>query len=223
MGRLHRHLRGGESQRERPERLRTARCLVSGVDWTTSVPKPVRGSIAVYGAYALLRSAAALLPHLEGAARRPVRLPTDISPLVQHAYAEESRAPADWSQDLEEARARYDELRADQAERAATFRLGAVARPGRPLFGWVTAGVGDADDTSRGKAQVRDSRETLEVVVVQRKSDGSLATVPTPRVRGWSRVRRPHREDDAVLPARAGMVPPTSLEVKAPIPLPPVG
>ncbi|MGW1817364.1 CRISPR-associated helicase Cas3' [Streptomyces sp. NPDC002125] len=178
MGRLHRHLRGGENQKERPERLRTARCLVSGVDWTTSVPKPVRGSVAVYGAYALLRSAAALLPHLDGGARRPVRLPTDISPLVQHAYAEESPAPADWSQDIEEARARYDELRADQAERAATFRLGAVARPGRPLFGWVTAGVGDADDTSRGKAQVRDSRETLEVVVVQRRSDGSLATVP---------------------------------------------
>ncbi|MFB8029459.1 MULTISPECIES: CRISPR-associated helicase Cas3' [unclassified Streptomyces] len=178
MGRLHRHPRGGENQTERPARLRTARCLVSGVDWTVGVPKPVRGSVAVYGAYALLRSAAALLPHLDGGPRRPVRLPADISPLVQHAYAENSPVPVDWAQDVEAARARYDELRADQAERAATFRLGAVARPGRPLFGWVTAGVGDADDTSQGKAQVRDSRESLEVVVVQRKSDGTLATVP---------------------------------------------
>ncbi|MFJ8870798.1 CRISPR-associated helicase Cas3' [Streptomyces sp. NPDC102473] len=178
MGRLHRHPRGGENQTERPARLRTARCLVSGVDWTVGVPKPVRGSVAVYGAYALLRSAAALLPYLDGGPRRPVRLPADISPLVQHAYAENSPVPVDWAQDVEAARARYDELRADQAERAATFRLGAVARPGRPLFGWVTAGVGDADDTSQGKAQVRDSRESLEVVVVQRKSDGTLATVP---------------------------------------------
>lgn len=178
MGRLHRHSRGGENQTERPERLRTARCLVSGVDWTAPVPTPVRGSVAVYGAYALLRSAAALLPHLDGGPRRPVRLPADISPLVQHAYAEESSVPVDWAQDVEAARARYDELRADQAERAATFRLGAVARPGRPLFGWVTAGVGDADDTSQGKAQVRDSRESVEVVVVQKKSDGTLATVP---------------------------------------------
>ncbi|MFJ8754540.1 CRISPR-associated helicase Cas3' [Streptomyces sp. NPDC102441] len=178
MGRLHRHLRGGEDQTERPARLRTARCLVSGVDWATGVPEPVRGSVAVYGAYALLRSAAALLPHLDGGPRHPVRLPADISPLVQHAYAEDVSAPANWAQDMEAARAKYNEHRADQAERAATFRLGAAARPGRPLFGWVTAGVGDADDTSRGKAQVRDSRESLEVVVVQKKSDGTLTTVP---------------------------------------------
>lgn len=176
IGRLHRHLRGGEDQTERPERLRTARCLVTGVDWAADVPKPAGGSVAVYGAYALLRSAAALLPHLEDG--RPVRLPADISSLVQRAYAEDSSAPAGWAQDMEAARARYDEHRANQAERAATFRLGAVARPGRPLFGWVTAGVGDADDTSLGKAQVRDSRESLEVVVVQKKSDGTLTTVP---------------------------------------------
>ncbi|MEU0133097.1 CRISPR-associated helicase Cas3' [Streptomyces sp. NPDC006296] len=178
MGRLHRHLRGGEKQTERPERLRTARCLVSGVDWTTGVPEPVRGSVAVYGAYTLLRSAAALLPYLDAGPRRPVRLPADISPLVQHAYAEGSPVPTDWAEAVDAARATHDEFRADQSERAATFRLGAVARPGRPLFGWVTAGVGDADDTGRGRAQVRDSREGLEVVVVQRKPDGTLATVP---------------------------------------------
>ncbi|MER6240841.1 CRISPR-associated helicase Cas3' [Streptomyces clavifer] len=188
IGRLHRHLRGGEKQTERPERLRAARCLVSGVDWTVGVPKPVPGSVAVYGAYALLRSAAALLPHLDGGPRRPVRLPADISPLVQHAYAEDSPVPTDWEQDIEAARARHDEYRADQAERAATFRLGAVARPGRPLFGWVTAGVGDADDTSRGKAQVRDSRENLEVVVVQKKPDGTFTTVPWLVPDRWGRT-----------------------------------
>ncbi|MGY0070407.1 CRISPR-associated helicase Cas3' [Streptomyces sp. QTS137] len=186
MGRLHRHLRGGEEQADRPERLRTARCLVTGVDWAAGVPAPVRGSVAVYGAYALLRSAAALLPHLdggndggnEGGPRRPVRLPSDISPLVQRAYADGPDGPAGWADALEAARARYEEHRADQAERAATFRLDAAAKPGRPLFGWVAAGVGDADDTAVGKAQVRDSRESLEVVVVQRRADGTLATVP---------------------------------------------
>jgi CRISPR-associated endonuclease/helicase Cas3 len=58
------------------------------------------------------------------------------------------------------------------------FRLGDVRRPGRPLFGWVAAGVGDADDSRVGRAQVRDSRESLEVVVVQRRDDGSLVTLP---------------------------------------------
>ncbi|MEV5084143.1 CRISPR-associated helicase Cas3', partial [Streptomyces sp. NPDC056159] len=178
MGRLHRHLRGGEEQTDRPERLRQARCLVTGVDWSAPVPASVRGSRAVYGAYALLRSAAALLPHLDGGRERPVRLPTDISPLVQRAYADDSDSPAGWEQALETARARHEEHRADQAERATTFRLDAAARPGRPLFGWVAAGVGDADDTRQGRAQVRDSRESLEVVVVQRRADGTLATVP---------------------------------------------
>jgi CRISPR-associated endonuclease Cas3-HD len=181
MGRLHRHLRGGQEQTGRPERLRTARCLVTGVDWTEDVPQPVHGSVAVYGGHALLRSAAALLPHLDGGKdgrQCPVRLPSDTSPLVQRAYAEGPDGPAEWAKTLEAARARHEEHHADQAERAATFRLDAAARPGRPLFGWVAAGVGDADDTPAGKAQVRDSRESLEVVVVQRRADGPLATVP---------------------------------------------
>jgi CRISPR-associated endonuclease/helicase Cas3 len=176
MGRLHRHQRDHD-QTGRPEKLRSARCLVTGVDWQADVPAPVRGSVAVYGAYALLRSAAALLPHLDGP-RRPVRLPQDISPLVQTAYTEAAAGPASWAEAMAGARERYERHRADQAERAAVFRLDAVGRPGRPLFGWVAAGVGDADDTRAGRAQVRDSRESLEVVVVQRRDDGSLATVP---------------------------------------------
>ncbi|MGW7130063.1 CRISPR-associated helicase Cas3' [Streptomyces bobili] len=177
MGRLHRHQRG-EDQAERPGRLRRAQCLVTGVDWEPQVPAPVRGSVAVYGAYALLRSAAVLLPHLDGGPKRPVQLPADISPLVQGAYADAPVGPPAWAEAMEEARARFDRFRADQAERAAVFRLGEVGRPGRPLIGWVAAGVGDADDTRTGRAQVRDSRESLEVVVVQRRSDGSLATLP---------------------------------------------
>ncbi|MGV9251442.1 CRISPR-associated helicase Cas3' [Streptomyces sp. NPDC003697] len=189
IGRLHRHLRGGEEQSDRPERLRQARCLVTGVDWSAPVPAPVRGSLAVYGAHALLRSAAALLPHLDGGPERPVRLPTDISPLVQRAYADALDGPADWAQELQAARAWHEEHRAEQAERASTFRLDAAARPGRPLFGWVAAGVGDADDTRQGRAQVRDSRESLEVVVVQRRADGTLATVPWLEPDGRGRPR----------------------------------
>ncbi|MFE5302016.1 CRISPR-associated helicase Cas3' [Streptomyces sp. NPDC056632] len=175
MGRLHRHLRGA-GQGQRPARLREARCLVTGVDWDGPVPVPVRGSVAVYGAHALLRSAAALLPHLgEG---RPVRLPEDISPLVQRAYADGPDGPAEWAQALDDALERRETRRADQAERASVFRLGEVESAGRPLFGWVAAGAGDADDTRAGRAQVRDSRESVEVVVVQRRADGVLTTVP---------------------------------------------
>ncbi|MCX4920256.1 CRISPR-associated helicase Cas3' [Streptomyces sp. NBC_00687] len=180
MGRLHRHQRG-TGQDERPRRLRTARCLLTGADWGAQhadVPVPVRGSVAVYGRYALLRSAAVLLPHLEDGAVRPVRLPSDISPLVQGAYGQEPVGPEEWAEPLEAARLEFDRHRKDQAERAGVFRLGDVGRAGRPLFGWVAAGVGDADDSRGGSAQVRDSRDSLEVVVVQRRRDGSLTTLP---------------------------------------------
>ncbi|MBT2415794.1 CRISPR-associated helicase Cas3' [Streptomyces sp. ISL-12] len=205
MGRLHRHPRGGTGQTDRPALLRTARCLVTGVDWSGEVPQPVRGSVAVYGAYALLRSAAVLVPHLDGGPERPVRLPADISVLVQAAYADPVAAPAGWETEWEEARARHEAHRADQAERAAVFRLGAVGRPGRPLFGWVAAGVGDADDTRQGRAQVRDSRESLEVVVVQRRQDGTLATVPwlAPDRKGRRRAGLPLPTDQVPVAAAA--------------------
>ncbi|MEU9737177.1 CRISPR-associated helicase Cas3' [Streptomyces sp. NPDC048002] len=177
MGRLHRHQRG-PGQSLRPERLRQARCLLTGADWTTPVPTPVRGSLAVYGRYALLRSAAVLLAHLEGGPARPVRLPADINVLVQGAYGDGQVGPEHWQDTFTQAREQLERQRADQEERAAVFRLGQVGRPGRPLFGWLAAGVGEADDTRAGRAQVRDSRESLEVVVVQRRADGSLATLP---------------------------------------------
>ncbi|MEC3995563.1 type I-E CRISPR-associated protein Cse1/CasA [Actinacidiphila sp. DG2A-62] len=171
MGRVHRH------RRARPPRLRTARCLVTGVtDWAASPPTPAPGSVKVYeGRHLLLRSLAVLRPHLDG---RPLRLPDDISPLVQAAYGDEPLGPGAWAADLDEARQAYRTLLADKRQRAEVFRLGPVRREGRPIIGWIDAGVGDADDTAAGRAQVRDTDDTLEVLVVQRRSDGTLRTLP---------------------------------------------
>ncbi|MGW7295212.1 CRISPR-associated helicase Cas3' [Streptomyces xiamenensis] len=181
IGRLHRHRRG-DRQSERPKGLRRARVLVTGVeDWgggpDGAPPVPVRGSVHVYGAYPLLRSAAVLLPYLEDA-DRPVRLPRDISPLVQTAYTEETASPAGWADTVARARLTHETHRTKQLARADTFRLEPVATPGEPLFGWVAAGAGEADDTRQGRAQVRDSQESLEVLTVQRREDGSLCTLP---------------------------------------------
>ncbi|MFG3041897.1 CRISPR-associated helicase Cas3' [Streptomyces sp. NPDC048330] len=177
MGRLHRHPRG-DGQADRPAGLREPRCLVTGADWTGIVPEPVRGSATVYGRYLLLRSAAVLAPHLDGADPVPVRLPQDISPLVQGAYADRPAPPGGWAEALAAARAGHEEHCVEQARRAATFRLDEVRKAGEPLIGWVAAGVGDADDTPEGRAQVRDTRDGLEVVVVQRRADGTMTTVP---------------------------------------------
>jgi CRISPR-associated helicase Cas3 len=192
MGRLHRHVR------ERPDRLRVARCLVSGVDWAAVPPEPVRGSQIVYGRYPLLRSLAALLPHVG----RPVRLPEDISGLVERAYGPEVIAPGSWTEAMDAARVGHENHLQAQQNKAEAFRLDVVRRDGRPLYGWVQAGVGDADDTRAGRAQVRDSQETIEVLVVQRRADGVLTTVPwLDRGRGGLEV-----PVDAVPPARVAQI-----------------
>lgn len=178
IGRLHRHRRA-----DRPRLLRTARCLVSGVDWGTSpAPTPVRGSRTVYGEYPLLRSLAVLAPHLgtgTGDTGRPaLRLPEDISGLVQKAYGENEPCPPEWAEVVDPARIAHERARVTQQRKAEVFRLGEVRKAGQPLIGWIDAGVGDADDSPVGRGQVRDSRESLEVLTVMRGPDGGLTTLP---------------------------------------------
>ena len=174
MGRLHRH------PRIRPERLRHARCLVTGADWTTSPPEPDAGSRKIYRAYPLLRAAAVLESRLaaDSSAQRSITLPADISPLVQSAYGPDEVGPDQWRATITTTHAQDEEHGADQQNRARDFRLAAPARPGSHLLGWVAAGVGDADDSAKGRAQVRDSGDSLEVLAVCRRSDGTLTTLP---------------------------------------------
>ncbi|MFI7179238.1 type I-E CRISPR-associated protein Cse1/CasA [Streptomyces spororaveus] len=175
MGRLHRHRRG-DGQCQRPLRLRVPRCLITGVDWAAETPTPVDGSAAVYGSHALMRSLAVLHRHLAGA---PVVLPDHISPLVQSAYSpSRPPVPESWVEAMEAALATHEQTMAGQRRRAQTFRIDQVRRPGRSLVGWIDAGVGDADDSRSGRAQVRDGEESFEVLVVQRRRDGTYATLP---------------------------------------------
>ncbi|MFJ2894343.1 type I-E CRISPR-associated protein Cse1/CasA [Streptomyces sp. NPDC087218] len=172
MGRLHRH------PRTRPPLLVKAHCLVTGVsDWSAEPPAPVDGSIAVYqGKHTLLRALAVLGPHFDGA---PLVLPDHISPLVQAAYDDRPVGPEDWAPALATARREYLEKLTEKRVSADAFRLSPVRRAGRAVIGWLDSNAGDADDSRAGLAQVRDSEETLEVLVVQRREDGRLTTV------GW--------------------------------------
>jgi len=175
MGRLHRHHRGGPGQSERPAGLRTARCLITGVDWGTTPSAPVAGSVAVYGLHPLLRGLAVLQEHLAG---RALMLPDDINPMVQRAYGQGFDAPDGWAEAMNGARAEHTAHMVRQREQAEAFCLDEVRGPGRSLIGWIDGGVGDADDTRAGRAQVRDSPETIEVLVVQRCGNGLLRTLP---------------------------------------------
>ena len=187
VGRLHRH------SRPRPALLREARCLLTGVDWSGPVPVAVRGSEAVYGRHTLLRSLAVLLPYLEEGL--PLVLPQDISVLVQRVYGAGPVGPAGWGAVMEEARLVHERVQAEKARTADVFRIREAGKAGRSLMGWVAGGAGDADDTRAGRAQVRDSPESLEVIVVEALADGSLATV------GWA------GEGRGGLPLPTGSVP----------------
>jgi CRISPR-associated helicase Cas3 len=165
IGRLHRH------DRSRPGPVRQARCALVGVaDWDAEPVTPVPGSQRVYGLYPLLRAAALLAP------RDAVELPGDIPTLVEMAYGADDVGALSWQPALRQARARAERAQRDRTSAAQDFLLGEVGPPGRNLIGWVSAGVGDLDDTPRGRAQVRDGEESLEVLVVQRDSQGGLLT-----------------------------------------------
>lgn len=165
VGRLHRH------DRDRPDRLRTAGLVLTGVeDWAAEPVRSVPGSRRVYGEHTLLRCAALL--HQCG----DITVPDDIAPLVQAAYGEDRLGPPSWQPHMDRARS-ADAAAADRRrERAERFLLGTTGRDDDTMSDWLQAGVGDAESEgdTRFTGQVRDGAESLEVVVVQADRDQGL-------------------------------------------------
>lgn len=171
MGRLHRHPRGRQ-ECQRPPKLRAAACWLTGVvDWTAEPPVPDSGSSAVYGDRALLRAAWLLGPW----GRQPlrVRLPEDIDPLVQRAYAVNLPLPASWAEAAITAEAVHLRQRDDKESRAKHYRLDAPKAPPASLAGWLHAFVGDPDSPI-GQAEVRDGDDSVEVLFLVADDSGEL-------------------------------------------------
>lgn len=174
MGRLHRHSRG-EGQSERAPRLRTPVCLVTDVEnWKCEPPRIGRSTGYIYSQYVLYKSLSALTPHLDGV---PLRLPHDIAPLVQSVYAVEDACPAAWTTALAQARATHDQHQLRKKQQAEKMRL--ASPDGTDLLDWLdVSGDSTDEDSAAGRAQVRDTDETIEVIVVQRDAAGNLRTLP---------------------------------------------
>lgn len=165
LGRLHRHRRG-VGEEGRAAAVREAECYLTGVDWAAAPPAPVPGSRAVYGRWLLYAGLAVLQPHLDG---EPVRLPSDISRLVQAAYAEDVPVPDVWANAMNDARVTFLREQQERVEVARTFALESVLAHGRDLYDSDRGGAGTIDeDSPQAQGYVRDGGDSLEVVVVQR-------------------------------------------------------
>ncbi len=163
-GRLHRH-----AGRTRPRRLTSPVLYLRGVeDWTTEPPVAVRGSRTIYGEASLLRAAGVLRGH------DAIQLPAMIPSLVRQAYDPTFRPPDGWEERWKSADDTARRAQATAAHRAQTYLL---AEPSTPinLTGWLDVDGGDPElDETKGRSQVRDSEDSLEVIALWRDEAGHL-------------------------------------------------
>lgn len=160
IGRLHRH------RRSRPAPLQQACCAVLD----TGENAFDAGSEAVYGQWLLWRTRK-FLP-------RSIRLPEEISPLVQQVYGWEREAPG--GAQGEEMRCVYEQTQEKKKARAEvylvpqpeTHRLAQL----NTLDDWMQNEGARSDPAAR--AAVRDGDPSVEVLVMQCRADGSIHFLP---------------------------------------------
>lgn len=179
MGRLHRH--DSRSSSERTPAYRKPVCYVRGIETFGShdeAPDFPRGSKAVYEPMILFSSYAQLLPHFDD---EPIRIPADISPLVQKAYQGNVSAeiPSAWSEVFESAKQECDKGKELAEVRAKGYLLCAPQRAQYTMADCMNRLLKPEDlrfsDEQIGEAKVRDTDASLEVIaiVVERNQPGN--------------------------------------------------
>ena len=158
-GRLHRHERAN-----RATGVRTPRLLITGAEWATTPPEPHPHSIKIYQEYPLLAAIHVLRQHL--VADLPISLPSDIARLVREGYDPEYSVDSEWRESWDRALLAWKKYLANKEAKAEDFLLG---KPGG--YSWIdalNAAAIDQEDGMNGQAQVRDTEDSVEVLVVQR-------------------------------------------------------
>lgn len=190
-GRLHRH------DRPRPTGLQEPDCYVSWLPVSSREPVLEPGATAVYGVHDLLRTAAALDRVVERGGW--INVPADVRRLMEEVYGDDPQVPPTWREVAQEAEAAWSaEVRMKQGA-ARSFLLGTPRRRRPSLVGWLD---GRASDNDEGHAQVRDSDDSIEVILLQRNVDGGqqeLQTLHTVQPRGGAVIPHDRVPDRAVV------------------------
>lgn len=177
IGRCHRHAR---PETDRPEFACVPRTFIRGVvEWSDDVEAPTFDRIIeyIYPRALLLTSMSHLRPFLIGENR--LRIPDDLSPLVQAAYCEDPKIIESWRSVYSEARETFDNDRHDQRIRSNAFRLGKPHEATSFSDLWsMDATTPEEDAGVTGASQVRDADPTIEVVVTQSLGDGTYRPMP---------------------------------------------
>ena len=174
MGRLHRH------ERPRPTRLTGPTCYI---DWLPSSdsddPSVEPGAKAIYGEQDMLMSAAALNRVLSGPG--VVTVPDDVHDLIEAVYGADAPVPQHWRDPVARARDAYDAERRKKHDAAQGFLLNEPEQAGKStsLVGWLHTTASDNEE--KGRAQVRDGEDSLEVILLELHREGGqeeLRTLP---------------------------------------------
>ncbi len=172
IGRLHRH------SRPRPAGMEHPRCVILA-DRAPDLEQPVvpdRGSVAVYGAWRLLRTALVLV------GRSTISLPAECPALLNAAFDETLPIPPGWRPELDLAWQKRQSEAERSRKRAETFLLSPWREaPESQVFApWFSGpSVDDPDKAEqKGLATVRDSDPSLEVIIVPLDEDGAVQPPP---------------------------------------------
>lgn len=179
MGRVHRHARGmGEA--DRPSGLRQARCYLRGIkEMKPEGPEFSSGVSKVYDQASLMESLA-----VSGLCRMnanvDLSLPQDIARLVRLAYAPAvtGEIPGGWRDSYRDACDERESAIQEKRQRAEAYLLPSALRLVKNektltgLFGLAIEGGNDSKmNEDAGQRAVRDTQETVEVLLVRREGD----------------------------------------------------
>lgn len=177
IGRCHRHQRT-----TRPSRLASSHCYIRGItSWGDSGPAFSSGVSNVYTKASLIEALSVCGLTKAGASVK-LALPDDIARLVQYAYSDAVAGviPNTWGALYQKAcQTRLEEnQRKEQRAHCCLLKSAKVMiQDGQSLTDWYFLSATDKTDADYGPRAVRDTQETVEVMLLQR-NDGHIHLLP---------------------------------------------